>query len=97
MATKPEIAAAMPRKVVRPASSVASCIASGSAWCRAAPVSTCSPGSAAARRAVAGSPVTSASTPGESRAASASVKKIGCSPVRGGTVPDDREGSGPLP
>ena len=95
MATKPEIAAAIPRKVVRPASSALSCTASGSAWCRAAPLSTCSPGSAAARLAVAGSSVTSASAPGESRAASASVKKIGCSPVRGGTVPTIVKASGP--
>ena len=45
------------------------------------------PGSAAARAAVAASPVTSASTAGDSRAASASVKKTGCSPARGRTVP----------
>lgn len=49
-ATKAEIRAATPRKVVSPVSSVVSCTAPGSASCRLAPVRTCrcTPGSSAA-------------------------------------------------
>jgi hypothetical protein len=67
----------------------ASCTAPGSASWRLMPARArrCTPGSAAARSAIAASWVTGASAPDDSRAASASAKKTGCFPVLGCVVP----------